>query len=59
MSIRKQLVCDWPKCGTVKSNLVWWESSNGEGVWNHTKDGRDWCAEHTREEITALLEESE
>lgn len=58
--VTKKLVCDWPDCGTVKSDLVWWESSvPGEGVWNRTNDGRDWCAKHTREEITALMAEQD
>jgi hypothetical protein len=57
--VTKKLVCDWPECGTVKSDLVWWEDSIGEGIWNRTKDGRDWCPKHTRDEITALLTDEE
>lgn len=57
MGFIKMLVCDWPDCGIVKSDLVWWESSSiSEGPWNHTTDGSYWCPKHTREQISALLD---
>lgn len=55
--VTRQLVCDFPDCGRVKKDLIWWESDSlEEGPWRHTSDDRDWCSKHTREQIDALYE---
>lgn len=56
--VTKSLVCDFPECGAVKSDLVWWESSSpDEGPWKHTTDNRDWCPKHTEDEIRETFHE--
>ena len=52
--VKKSLVCDYPGCYSVKTDLIWWEADPGERPWEHTRDGRDWCPRHTRDEINAV-----
>lgn len=53
--VTKKLVCDFPDCGAVKGDCVWWESDPGdEGPWRHTSDDRDWCPRHTEKEIAEV-----
>ena len=57
MSIVKQLVCDFPGCTSVKSDLVWWESSVVDELpWKKTTDGRHWCPSHPKEAIQTVLD---
>jgi hypothetical protein len=56
MSIVMQLICDFPACGMIKEDLVWWESTKKQPKpWLMTKDGRHWCWQHTKEEINIYL----
>lgn len=58
--VTKKLVCDYPECDTVKSDLVWWESSvEGESPWKSTKSfGKEehWCPNHSMDEIMVVLD---
>lgn len=57
MVVTTKLVCDFPDCGRVKSNLVWWEDGPGDdGPWKRTRDDRDWCPAHTEAEIQDLYD---